>query len=228
MQPVRGSWLIEHTEYVTSAQTLLQLDSGFCLEICGSRRSFYQRAFYISSSEVSVSYKEKVKCTLVQALRLCTGHMAHRGSRGIALPFLDHGTRRGWGVSVTPRPLFTPRKDSVPIVQEAGWAPGLVWIGAENPASHRDPRTIQPVASCYTDYGTRPTICFIVFKKSSNSLTKSERHSSDSVLGSSFKWMHVYHLRVYHICFLPYPFIFIILLMICHSVLYIVSDWQCW
>jgi len=38
--------------------------------------------------------KGKVKCTLVQALRPCTGHMAHRGSRGITLPFLDHGTRR--------------------------------------------------------------------------------------------------------------------------------------
>ena len=36
-----------------------------------------------------------VKCTLVQALRLCTGRTAHRGSRGIALPFHDHGTRRG-------------------------------------------------------------------------------------------------------------------------------------
>jgi hypothetical protein len=36
-----------------------------------------------------------IKCTLVQALRLCTGRTAHRGSRGIALPFLDHGTRRG-------------------------------------------------------------------------------------------------------------------------------------
>ena len=35
--------------------------------------------------------KVKVKCTLVQALRLCTGRMAHRGSRGIALLFLDHG-----------------------------------------------------------------------------------------------------------------------------------------
>jgi hypothetical protein len=29
--------------------------------------------------------KVKVKCTLVQALRLCTGRTAHRGSRGIAL-----------------------------------------------------------------------------------------------------------------------------------------------
>ena len=76
--------------------------------------------------------KKKVKVTLVQALRLCTGRTGHRGSRVIALPFLDHGTRRGWGFSVTPRPLFTRRKDPVPIVQEVGWAPGPVWIGAEN------------------------------------------------------------------------------------------------
>jgi hypothetical protein len=74
----------------------------------------------------------KVKVTLIQALRLCTGRTAHRGSRGIALPFLDHGTRRGWGVSVTTRPLFTPGKDPVPIVQEAGWVPKPVWKGAEN------------------------------------------------------------------------------------------------
>jgi hypothetical protein len=26
----------------------------------------------------------------------------------------------------------------VPIVQEAGWAPGLVWTGAKNLALHRD------------------------------------------------------------------------------------------
>ena len=44
-------------------------------------------------------------------------------------------------VSNTPRPLFTPGKDPVPIVQEAGWAPGLVWTGAENlaPTGFRSP-----------------------------------------------------------------------------------------
>ena len=66
----------------------------------------------------------KVKCTLVQALRLCTGRTAHRGSRGMALPFHDYGTRRGWGVSVTPPLLFTPGKEPVPIVQEAGGRQG--------------------------------------------------------------------------------------------------------
>jgi len=40
-----------------------------------------------------------------------------------------------------PRPLFTPGKDLVPIIQEAGWAPGPVWRGAENlaPTGIRSP-----------------------------------------------------------------------------------------
>ena len=75
---------------------------------------------------------KKTQCTLVQALRLCRGPTTHRGSRSIALLFLDHSTRRGWGVSVMPRPLFTPGKDLVPIVQKAGWALGPVWTSAEN------------------------------------------------------------------------------------------------
>jgi hypothetical protein len=46
-----------------------------------------------------------------------------------------------------PRPLFTPRKNPVPILQEAEWAPGPVCTGAENLAPPRfDPRTFQPVA----------------------------------------------------------------------------------
>ena len=44
---------------------------------------------------LQIWYIKKVKCTLVQALRLCTGRTAHRGSRGIALLFHDHGIRRG-------------------------------------------------------------------------------------------------------------------------------------
>jgi hypothetical protein len=36
----------------------------------------------------------------------------------------------GW---LTPRPgRFTPGNEPVPIVWEAGWAPGPVWTGAEN------------------------------------------------------------------------------------------------
>ena len=46
--------------------------------------------------------KVKVKVTLVQALMLCTGRTAQRGSRGIALLFFDHGTRRGEGSASSP------------------------------------------------------------------------------------------------------------------------------
>jgi len=40
-------------------------------------------------------------------------------------------------VSSTPRPHFTRGKDPVPIVLEAGWAPGPVWTGA-NSRPYRD------------------------------------------------------------------------------------------
>jgi hypothetical protein len=78
------------------------------------------------------SSKGKGKAHPCKALRLCTGRTAHRGSRGVAPPFHDDGTRRGWGVSITHQLLFTPGKDPVPIVQEAGWAPRPVWTGVEN------------------------------------------------------------------------------------------------
>jgi len=47
--------------------------------------------------------------------------VAQRVGRGIALLFLDRGTRRGWAVSSTPQPHFTPGKDPVPILQETRW-----------------------------------------------------------------------------------------------------------
>jgi len=40
----------------------------------------------------------------------------------------------GWVVNATPWLLY-PGKDPVPIVEEAEWAPGLVWMSAENFAS---------------------------------------------------------------------------------------------
>ena len=44
---------------------------------------------------MSVAVKRKVKCTLVQALRLYTGRTAPRGSRGIALLFHDQRHQKG-------------------------------------------------------------------------------------------------------------------------------------
>jgi hypothetical protein len=55
-------------------------------------------------------------------------------------------------VNATPRPLYPGEKDPVRIVQEAGWVRGPVWTGTENVVPREfDPRTVQPVASRYTD-----------------------------------------------------------------------------
>jgi hypothetical protein len=69
--------------------------------------------------------KVNLKFTIEQVTK------AQRWSRGIALLFFNLGARWGWVVNATPRPLY-PGKDPVPIVQEAGWAPGPVWMAAKN------------------------------------------------------------------------------------------------
>ena len=58
----------------------------------------------------------------------------------------DRDTRSGWVVSSMPRMHFTPRKDPVPIVQEAGWAPGSVWTGGKS-CHHRDSISDHPARS---------------------------------------------------------------------------------
>ena len=64
----------------------------------------------------------------------------------VVLPFHDHGTRRGTVVSVTTLSLYIPVKETLPIVQEVGCAPGPVWTSAENLAPHQNsiPRPSSP------------------------------------------------------------------------------------
>ena len=95
-------------------------------------------------------FKVKVKCTLLQALRLYTGRTAYRGSRGIAILFLDHGTVRVEGSFSRPGRSLPPGKTRYPLyrrlcgpqgrsgqVQKISSPPGF------------DPRTVQTVASRY-------------------------------------------------------------------------------
>jgi hypothetical protein len=144
--------ILENTEWVRTGVIMCLIKGVFFLWVLWNK----------DIMSITLTY---FKCTLVQALRLCTGRTAHRGIRGIALPFHDHGTRRGWGVSVTPRPLLTPGKDPVPIVQEAGWAPRPVLDGRgkSRPPPGLDPRTVQPVAGRYTAWATGPTYIIIQF-----------------------------------------------------------------
>ena len=67
-----------------------------------------------------------------------TGHEGPEGEQLYSSTLPSTSALDGGGGSA-PRPgRFTPGKDPVPIVQEAGWAPGQVWMGAENLAPHRD------------------------------------------------------------------------------------------
>ena len=67
--------------------------------------------------------------------------MAQRVGRGIALLFHNRDTR-----SSTPRPHFTPGKDTVPILHESGWAPGPVWTGGKS-RPHRNSIPDRPARS---------------------------------------------------------------------------------
>jgi len=110
-----------YSEVVRILRTLCEVD------ICGGDR------------ECSV-YLKKVKWPLYRP------GVVQRVGRGIALLFHDRDTRRGWVVSSTPRPHFTPGKDPVPIVQEAGGAPGQVWTDGKS-RPHRDSIPDRPAHS---------------------------------------------------------------------------------
>jgi hypothetical protein len=63
-----------------------------------------------------------------------TGHLGPEGEQMYSYTLSLTSVLDGGGWS-TPHPgRFTPGNDPVPIVQEAGWAPGPVWTGAENVA----------------------------------------------------------------------------------------------
>ena len=73
------------------------MEHNFNVSLMGISHRFFVKHICLlpHTFDQSTMEERKVKVTLVQALRLCTGRTAHRGSRGIALPFHDHGTRRG-------------------------------------------------------------------------------------------------------------------------------------
>jgi len=107
-------------------------------------------------------YDKNVKCTLVQALKLCTGRTAHRGSRGIALLFHDQWHWKGVrGQRHALAALYPWERPGVHCT--GGWVgprAGLDRCEKSRLPPGFDPRTVQPVASHYTDYATRLTTLY--------------------------------------------------------------------
>jgi len=124
-------WQPVHTVTTRLQEVMIHLMSGCgeCVRCCEVKVAFNTCSFKIhimSCEYIYIYIFKKVKWSRYRpgvAQRLC---------RGAALLLHDRGTRRGWVVSSTPRPHFTPGKDPGPILQEAGWVPGPVWTGGKS------------------------------------------------------------------------------------------------
>ena len=91
------------------------------------------------------------------------------GSRSIHLLILNW-RQRGWVVKGTPRPLYPQERAPVHIAHEAGWAQGRserLWRRKNFlPPPRFEARTVQLVASLYTDYAIlTPTLWCTVAKE---------------------------------------------------------------
>ena len=108
---------------------------------------------------VSFKHKVRVKLTLIQALRLCTGRTAHRGSRDIAPPIHDHCTRRGGeGSASRPSRSLPPGKTRYPLYRRLSGPQGRSGqVRKISSPPGFDARTVRPVATRYTDYANRST-----------------------------------------------------------------------
>jgi len=125
-----------HKAMTSWRQRLITVYTRQPITLCTATADRYHRATcrcrsYVPSGILTVVHTHAHTHTHTQTHTPHTHtHTPHKHI-GIALLFLDHGTRRWWVVSSTPRPVFTPGKDSVLILQEAGLVPGPVSTGAE-------------------------------------------------------------------------------------------------
>jgi len=119
VQPI-PSW----RKLITNTLLLIFIDCRLHFKNC-RRIKFVEQTTSIARSVRSLSPKLiKVKYTLVQALSLCTGRTAHRGSRVIALLFLDYGTRMGEGSASRPGRSLPTGNTRYPLYRRLGGSQG--------------------------------------------------------------------------------------------------------
>ena len=88
-----------------------------------------------------INLQVKAKCTLVQALRLCTGCTAQRGSRGIAVLFHDQRHQKGVsGQCQSPAALYPRERPGTHCTGDlVGPRAGLERCGKSRPTGIRSP-----------------------------------------------------------------------------------------
>jgi hypothetical protein len=90
------SLLLASVTFLTVKSNNFPHNNDCDVEMCNTKKLQKRKYIVLAEFGVKMKVKVKVKCTLLQALRLCTGRTAHRGGgRGLVLLFHDHGTGRG-------------------------------------------------------------------------------------------------------------------------------------
>ena len=94
-----------------------------------------------------------------------TGHEDPEGEQMFSCTLPSTSAIGGVGCSKPRLGRFTPGNDPVPIVQEAGWASGPVWTGAENlsPTGIPGPSSPEQVA-VPTELSRPPSTCTVLYE----------------------------------------------------------------
>jgi hypothetical protein len=147
----------------------------------------------------------KVKCTLVQALRLCTGRTAHRESRGIAYPFLITAQEGGEGSASRLGRSLPPEKTRYPLYRRPGGPQGRSrQVRKISPPPGFDPASSnpQPVAIPTTLSGTQNSGISCVYFVRINSEYYPKQHYPIGLCSGKamcFRWdMSLYFKRYFH------------------------------
>jgi len=107
-------------------------------------------------------------------------------------------------VSSTPRPHFTPGKDPVPILQEAGWAAGPVWTGGKS-HPHRDSIPDRPARSqplYRQSYPVHPKVKKLDLNLVTNTWEQQDMQQRGALRKHSYSLKEV--LRIMSLCFMAW------------------------
>ena len=108
---------------IAAANREFRLTAGKFVPVCNSTMMHVRLLTVKHFIRIWKSYS-KVKCTLLEALTLSTSRTAHRGSRGIILLLLDHGTKRGKGLASGPSRSLPPGKSRWALYRRLGGPQG--------------------------------------------------------------------------------------------------------
>ena len=106
-------------------------------------------------------------------------------------------------VSNTPRLHFTPGKDPIPILQEAGWVPGPVWTGGKS-RPHRDSIPDRPARSqslYRLSYPAHPNYILLHINVSTSSCACCSYRSGgrNLTIGIQFHSLHITDSQTMHV-----------------------------